>query len=469
MTIVKNVAWMLAGRWVYNLTTLLSFTIIVSLISPAEFGVFTLASTFIILSDTFFSDAIENLIVRQSGDDDDIVSTLFWVTISASVTLALFVAMFAIPFGAFYTSQTVMLATQSIAVIIILQGAASVPRALLMRAGRSRQYATNSAISNLIGSLAGISTAWLGAGLWSLIIQQGVLQIAMLVMCVSASKFRPRFTLDHSLAKEFSVHVLTMLWSTVLNVAGNRLDVLVIGLWFGNTATGVYGLAKRLIQIIQDLVASSFDKILLSMLARGGNNKDNIYRSSVIMQMLAALPSFSGFAVVAPILVPIIFGKEWSGVAPLVCFMAVGGVFRSMVTIERAQQMLAGQMGRIAHIRIVELVIGVITTLPAAKFGLNAIAAVFSIRYLIGYIVVVISRVGWQNAPRLLTRTAAWAVSPLLGTALMVVAVWMALHELEFILRAEIRLVIGIGIGGVVFMGTLWGMKRWWFHHLVQV
>ena len=58
---------MLAGRWAYNLITLASFTTIVAFISPAAFGIYTIASTFLILSDTFFADAVENLIVRQDG------------------------------------------------------------------------------------------------------------------------------------------------------------------------------------------------------------------------------------------------------------------------------------------------------------------------------------------------------------------------------------------------------------------
>jgi O-antigen/teichoic acid export membrane protein len=93
MSVIRNVAWMLAGRWVYNITTLISFTVIVSLITTADFGLYTLASTFIILSDTFFSDAVENLIVSHRGEDKYVVQPIFWTTVILSALIAVFVVL----------------------------------------------------------------------------------------------------------------------------------------------------------------------------------------------------------------------------------------------------------------------------------------------------------------------------------------------------------------------------------------
>lgn len=469
MSLTRNVPWLLGGRWVYNLTTLISFTIIVAMISPSDFGIYALASTFLILSDTFFSDGVENLVVRESGEEEDVAQTAFWVSVGFSAIIAFVVAVFAIPFGWFYKSTSLELATQAIAVIIIVQGAASVPRALLMRRDRSRQYATNSALSNMIGAAAGIGTAFAGAGLWSLIIQQGCLQIAMLTLCCIAARFKPRINTDRRMRRTFAKHVATMLWSSVLNVLGNRLDILMIGLSFGEAATGVYGLAKRIVQIIQDLVASSFDKILLSMISREQmiGQAERIYRSSVIMQGITAIPSFTGVAVTGSVLLPMVFGYEWAGAAPLIALMAVGGIFRSMVTIERARQLSSGQITLIARIRLIELALGVIMIVPFSALGVGYMAVVFSIRYVIGYVLVVISRIGIAEAPKSIWKTMRWLAFPLLANILMAIAVHISLDKLELISPPEIRLILSIFVGIVVFVGTLIGTQRWWLHLLV--
>lgn len=467
--LVRNVAWMLAGRWIYNLVTLISFTIIGSIISPADFGVFTLASTFLILSDTFYADAVENLIVKQEGDEATIAPTFFWVSLVYSLALATTIAVIALPFGWFYDNPQVTAATQAIAGIIVVQGSAAVPRALLMRHNRSRQYATNSAAGNLVGAIIGITAALNGFGFWSLILQQACLHVTMLILCSLAVRFHPRAVLDRVVAREFAGNVATMLWSTVLNVSSNRLDVLVVGALFGSTATGLFGLARRLVQIIQDLVASSFDKILLSMVSRQNirGQSDLIYRSSVIMQGITAIPSFAGFAVIAPILIPRVFGHEWAGAAPLVIYMAGGGVFRSMVTIERARQIAAGQIKTIARVRLYEFGISAVLVAAFAWAGPVWLAATYTVRQLIGYVLVVYSRVGRQEARTLLARTVGWLIMPIAATALMVVTVALVLREVSLVARVEVCIAVSVGIGALTFAGSLYGTRRWWLHHLI--
>ena len=469
MSLVRNVAWMLAGRWVYNLVTLVSFTIIGSIISPADFGIYTLASTFLILADTFYADAVENLIVRQEGDEATIAPTFFWVSLGYSIALAVAIVGLAWPFGWFYQDSQVTHATHAIAAIIIVQGSAAVPRALLMRRKRSRQYATNSAIGNVVGACVGIFAALNGAGFWSLIFQQGCLHLTMLVLCSIAARFRPRATYDRAAGHEFAGHVATMLWSTVLNVASNRLDVLVVGALYGSTATGLFGLARRLVQIIQDLVASSFDKILLSMVARQNTKgqADRLYRSSVLLQGITAIPSFAGFAVIAPVLLPLVFGHEWGGAAPLVILMAGGGVFRAMVTIERAQQMAAGQMKQIARVRLLELLISAVLVGAFAWAGPAVLAATYTVRQFLGYVLVVRSRVGWTEARLLLARTAGWLAMPVAAAGLMVVSVSLALSELKPLVRVEVCLIVSVVVGIVAFASSLYGTKRFWLHHLI--
>ncbi|ODU68642.1 MULTISPECIES: oligosaccharide flippase family protein [unclassified Novosphingobium] len=470
MSLAKNVAWMLAGRWAYNLITLASFTTIVALISPAAFGIYTIASTFLILSDTFFSDAVENLIVRQNGEEADIAPTTFWVSVGISGLMAALIAVIAFGFGWFYSSVETQWAIQAIALIIVVQGAASVPRALLMRHGRSRQYATNSALSNLIGAAIGVASAYRGAGFWSLIIQQGALHISMFTLCSIRAGFVPSMRLDRTIAHDFAGHVATMLWSTILNVFGNRLDILVIGALFSNSVTGVYGLAKRLVQILQDLVASSFDKVMLSMIARQGlkGHQERIYRSSVLMQGITAIPSFAGFAAISPLAIKMIFGPEWDGAAALIIMMTVGGIFRSMVTIERAQQMLAGQTRLIANVRLVELIIGVILVVPFGRLGPAYMAVVFSVRYVIGYVLVIASRIGRRETPALLAQTARWLAVPVLATLAMSGIVWLAQRELHGLGHPMLTIAASVMIGVVVFGAILAAARRFWLPYLMQ-
>lgn len=466
MSLAKNVMYMLAGRWVYNLTTLATFSIIVTMITPSEFGVYTLASTFAIFSDLFFSDGVENLILKQKEETKSATSSFFWVAVAFSAILAAFVALVSVPFGWLYDSEQLVWATQAMCVVLLVQGAASVPRALLLRAGRSRQYATNSALSNLIGSVAGIIAAIKGFGIWALIVQPLVLQVAMLFLCSAAARYRPRLILDLEVARTFSYDLGVMLWSTILNVLGNRIDVFMIGYVFGEAATGVYGLAKRIVQILQDLVASSFDKIMLSMISRQpAADPEGLYRRSVFLQAAVAIPSFIGFAAISPMLIPAVFGGEWKSAAPLVALMAVGGIFRSMVTIERAQQLAYGQIKNIAHVRLVELFISVASS-PLTWLGIPIVALAFSVRSAFGYVLVLNSRFGHEA---LLSRTliAGKLISiPIFASATMAISVLTAMSVIEGVVSDWSGIAICVAVGIASFTMVMAASHRAWIPHL---
>lgn len=466
MSLARNVIYMLAGRWVYNLTTLVTFSIIVAMIRPSDFGIYTLASTFSIFSDTFFSDGVENLILKRKKLTIQVKSSLFWVTLAMSCGLAVFVTLISFPIGWLYQSPRLISAIQAMALVLLIQGAASVPRALLLNMGRSRHYATNSAVSNIAGSAFGILAAVEGAGIWALIVQPLILQTSMLVLCSLAASFRPSFTLDRDMAREFVFDLLVMLWSTFLNILGNRIDVFMVGYVFGEAMTGIYGLAKRLVQILQDLVASSFDKILLSMLSGGqSEDSDKLYRSSVFLQALVAIPSFAGFAAVSPLLIPTIFGSEWRSAGALLPLMAAGGVFRSMVTIERAKQMAHGQIKQIAQVRLVELLIGVALA-PATWLGLSVVALTFSLRNFVGYMLVLISRFGWLSLWRhlaLIGRLLSW---PIFASVLMAGAVLWTIAAFGNAMHPWIIIAACVLNGLVSFAATMALLRRFWLPYL---
>lgn len=393
MSLIKTAAWMLFGRWAFYFVTLISFSLIIRFVTPGDYGVYVIASTFLIFADVFFADAVENAVVRQEGEKGLVASVAFWVVLGFSCAISIFLALIAYPLGAAYDQDALPVLMLGIAVVVFVQGLASVPRALLLKEGRAKNYSLYSGACNLIGAVVGVSAAYRGYGAWSFVLQQGVLQLSMLVLCSFSAGFFPRFVFSGDMAREIFGFVKTSFWSCVLNVLANRLDIVFLGFYFDTAVVGVYGLAKRLIQILQELVGSSFDKALVSFKAKKLKTAElAAYRQSVVAQALVLFPAFIGFSILGSNLVGLLFGFKWVEASPLVSLMALGGIFRSMVTIERAELVVKGLAGTILRIRFVELIIGFALVAPFAHLGAEWMAIGFTLRYIIGYLLVVWSR-----------------------------------------------------------------------------
>jgi O-antigen/teichoic acid export membrane protein len=425
---MRAAAWMLFGRWAFYVVTLVSFSLIVRFISVDSYGIYVLAGTFLIFSDVFFNDAVENAIVRQQGSADLVGQSAFWVVLKFSFFVCLVTILSSYPMALVYKIDQLVPLLLGIALVVLVQGCASVPRALLLKSGAARKYALYSGGCNLIGAVFGIVAAANGFEFWSFVIQQGVLQFCMLVLCSWSARFVPRLDFDKAVAREMSRFIRTSFASCVLNVVTNRLDVIFIGLYFGPGEVGVYGLAKRLIQIIQELVGSSFDKALVSFKSKAGNLiASNAYRQSVVAQCLLLFPAFGGFAATADLLIPLLFGNQWGEAPMIVVLLGVGGVFRSMVTIERAELVVEGRAGTILHVRFIELLIGLLAVVPFAQYGGAWMAVGFSVRYIIGYFLVMRSRFdSWERFVAQVAENISWVKYSVVAVSFMLSILYFA-------------------------------------------
>jgi O-antigen/teichoic acid export membrane protein len=349
MDFMRSVMWIAAGRWVYNLLTLVSFAVIVARVDPADYGAYALAMTFLILSEVFSNDVTEHVVVRHAGTDADaaaagrLVAGIGAVAIGASSILT---GILAQALGYELLAQLCW----AMGGMAVLQGAAGLGRGRLLREGRMRAFAATTSLANLVGVVSGLVAIFGGLGIWSLVCQQAAINLTVAI--TSKAQILPSGEDKLTRQQEQIVFALFGLGSAALNVVTNRVDVILAAAFFGHSGAGYLGLAKRLIQILKDLVSSSFDKALVSFLSRNRGAARKTYGIAVAGQAMVILPAFAGFALIAKDLVPALFGDGWILAASLVPAMAIGGIFRSAVAIERAQQIYDGEVRRIFAVRV---------------------------------------------------------------------------------------------------------------------
>lgn len=458
MEFLRSVMWIAAGRWVYNLLTLISFAVIVARVDPADYGAYTLAMTFLILSEVYSTDVTEHAIVRHRGSDSDaaaagrLVAGIGAVIIGASSALS---GILAQAIGYELLAQLCW----AMAGLAILQAAAGLGRGRLLRAGRVRAFAATASTANLIGVAAGLAAIFGGFGIWSLVCQQIAINLAAAI--ATKAPILPNGTDTISGPREQIGFALFGLGSATLNVVTNRVDVILAAAFFGQGGAGHLGLAKRLIQILQDLVSSSFDKALVSYLSRSNGAASGTYTIAVAGQAMMILPAFAGLALVSGNLVPALFGQNWILTASLVPAMAIGGVFRSAVAIERAQQIYDGEIARIFAVRVFELALSWLILLPLAPFGLFWLGVGFSLRYALSYYLVLRSRLrSAQETRRQLANTARTISAPLRATlAMMAILVLIPPNPGD---SGFASLVIEILLGSGIFLAAMWFMRRSW-------
>ncbi|MDN4643028.1 lipopolysaccharide biosynthesis protein [Arthrobacter sp. PsM3] len=190
------------------------------------------------------------------------------------------------------------------------------------------------------------------------------------------------------------------------------IDYLIIGLLLGAHALGFYTLAFRLPEVLILNVFFVLSTVLFPLYAQVRGEPERLragYLTSVRIQSLYGVTTGVGLAVVAPIVVPLVFGEKWlEAVVPLV-FLALYAAARSLGAGANDVYKAIGRPGLSIWVSLVRLVILLPVLLYATQWGIVGVACA-------QFVVAVVFAVGMQlvaaNVIELRARELLGAVAP---------------------------------------------------------
>lgn len=476
MEVLKSALWILLGRWAYNIIGLISFAVIVSRLDVSDYGIWAIVSTALIFSDIFFQDAAENALVRQEGDERQVIWSGFWVILLFSIFLSGSLIVISLVVSALYIESLYSELLWGISALVVVQAISSVARGVLLRRRMSKAFSLSLSFANLVGAVFGIVAVFLNLGIWSLLVQQSTLHLVVLIVTWNLSRLGRPQPGTPQLRGEIARFVWYGMWSSVLNVGVNRIDIVLASTLFGPTAAGLFALAKRIIQISQDLVGSSFDKALIALRSQMLREEtqqrepavkkatffgDNPFIQAVTLQAMLIIPAFAGLSITASIIVPLIFGPQWIQASQLVALMSIGGVFRAMVTLERAEQVVSGHVGRLLLVRVGELIITLSLLLPFGHLGVEVIAGLFSARYFLSYLLVVAVNPTDARFTEHLVLVARALWPALIGSVLMAISMEIV-KRMTSDYSSALQLAACFIVGLVVYLVIMLLLRRHW-------
>ncbi|WP_194409373.1 lipopolysaccharide biosynthesis protein [Microbacterium cremeum] len=372
-----SAGWVLVEQWSTKIVSLLLFAVLARLLTPADFGLVALATSVIAILQVFVNSGFSKALIQKRVLEPKDATTAFWTSLGlAAVVYGLLVL--SSPLLAQLFGQPEL---QSVLVVlgatIPLAALSRVPAALLAREFAFRTLSVRTMLSTLIGAGIALPMALTGFGVWSLV-AQALAESAMAVIVLwSSTTWRPTFA--------FSTASLRSLWKTGTSLLGielldalqSQVDKLVVGALFSVSELGIYSLAQRLGLMIQELVSSVITRVSLTTFSR---TQDDLQRVNRIFRQLtfatAALsfPVFGLVAVLAPQIVPFLFGPGWDAAIPLIWIMAGGWAFAAVAMFDRSALVGTNHADAALWLALIQNVISIALVFAFAPFGVLGVA-----------------------------------------------------------------------------------------------
>jgi len=446
---IKGTMWSLVSSLAPALLGFLVFLATSRVLTPAEFGIVAFAASIATVGLAVAPAGFREALIQRTDIEAKHLDTVFWLCVGAAVVIfgALCVAA---PFVASSSGDPLLTAlVPFISARVIFDMAAAVPNALLVRTMSFRMLALRTTAASLVAAVVCLGLLWAGFGLWALAASQLAGSVTTCIGALIAARWRPGLRFDLKALGDLKAFGLFSTGNHFITTIS--LDQLLIGALLGPAGLGIYGFARRIFQILTDLLSGALNLVSYSLLSSMQGEKAKLreaYLLGTFASSVVAFPVFAGLALVAGDLIPLAFGEHWIEAVPVVQAFCALGVLTAVGILQASLIRSQGQADLWFYYVLSKQVVTVLYVFLFAGWGLLPLTVSL----------VVLNALMWMPTLHMVVRLLGISLFgylgsfalPVLATAVMWGAGWLVQREMG---EAEpvLRLVATVGVAAASY------------------
>jgi O-antigen/teichoic acid export membrane protein len=295
-------------------------------LGPAEFGLVAFAASIANVGLAVAPAGFRDALIQKEHIEQRHLNSVFWLTLGAAIVIFAALCLAAPPIAGWSGQAELLLLIPFLSSRVIFDMAAAVPNGLLVRSMSFRKLALRTTLASMAAALVCVTLLWLGFGLWALAFSQLAASIVSCVGALASARWLPQLSFDRPALRELRSFGLFSTGNHFITTLS--LDQLLIGALLGPAGLGIYGFARRIFQILTDLIAGALNLVSYSLLSSLQSEQEKLrqaYLLGTFASSVAAFPVFAGLALIAPDFIPLVFGAQWAAAVPVVqAFCALG-------------------------------------------------------------------------------------------------------------------------------------------------
>ncbi len=291
-----------------------SVVVLARLLTPADFGIVTMVTTFSLLFRSFGLNGFTELIMQCADLTDALASNLFWIDLGIGSLLTVVFASAGPLLALFYHSPAVAQVTEAMSLTIGIGCLGWIHLGLLQRALHFR----TTAIINFAGQLAlvivSIALALAGwhywALVWGIVAQTVVVAAGAWLMCRWIPS-RPGHAAGTKQGLKFAMSVYSHF---AFSYSTRNTDNFLVGWRYGAQSLGFYKKAYDLFVLPETQLLAPMSAVMVSTLSRVNQDREQFRRyflRAISVLALVGMGVGANFALVGKDLIRFLLGPGW--------------------------------------------------------------------------------------------------------------------------------------------------------------
>jgi teichuronic acid exporter len=382
-TLFRSVGWVAVGRWGNRILSLVVFAMLGRLLTPSQFGLAALAAVFIALFTLLAEQGFSSALIQKADVTQEDCDTAFWISMAAAILLMILTILTAPLVGRVFHQPELAGVLRALSPALVLTALAGTQEALLERDFAFRSLSIRTLFGSIIGGIAGVTVAALGGGVWSLVVQTLVSSAVQVVVLWTITPWRPGFAVSRTSIRALRVVGMNVMGIEMFAFLNLQSDRLVIGASLGSAALGYYYVGIRIIAIMVEVQTSVIEQVSLTTLSKLRDTPERLVKAFYRLTGFSAAVSiltFSLLALLAPQIVPLVFGRQWHSAVIIMQVLCLMGALNSVITFDRNALVAVNASKSALIITVTQSIVCVIVVLIAVRWGVLAVAIGVTIR-----------------------------------------------------------------------------------------
>lgn len=358
--------------------------VLARLLTPWDFGVFAMVGLLIAFVESFRDFGFPMAALHREDLKHAQLSALFWTSQKLSLLTSLGVAALAPALAWFYGEQRLTAIAVAMAGGVFVLGLANQHESLLMRQMRFARLRAIEIGAMVVGIVAGVSAALLGAGYWALVAQFVATATTRTAALWLACDWRPaavRGLVRDDGTRSLLTYGADVTGFRIVTHIGRNLDRVLVGYFSGATAVGLYDSAYRWSLVPFQQVFTPLASVVVAAFSRVRHDAA-AYRASC---REVFLPLFS---VVVPVLVfmaaepgaviRLLLGEQWLDAVPLFRLLCIGAIGTSVIKVTKWIYLSEGTTRRQFVWGLIFTPVMILSVVVGTRWGAYGVAAGFA-------------------------------------------------------------------------------------------
>jgi O-antigen/teichoic acid export membrane protein len=352
------------------------------LLTPREYGLAGMALVFSSLVLTFSDFSMGAALVQRKQITEADRSTVFWTSTAVGVLLVAAGVALSGPLASFYNQPEVRPLFAVVSISFLLVALQTTQASLLQREMRFRVITMRVAAGNVIGGIAGITAAALGAGAWAIIASQLFTSATSTLLLWTFSSWRPKLVFSLRSLRELGGFGLNLFGARSLNYLNRNADNILVGRFLGSAPLGAYSVAYNIMLLPLGQLIIPIQDVLYPAYSHWQEDRDRLAAAWLrVVRMVAALvcPMMVGVAIVSDDFVRVVLGERWLVAAPVLRILAPVALLQSLSALGERLLTAVDRTRLIFRFTALECALTVPAFAVGLHWGILGVAACYAI------------------------------------------------------------------------------------------